>query len=1032
MGTPFERCSKVFDEAVVDCKAKLGPLFNWMCSVAYMVSSVCYTVKFLDYICALFEFVSDEIVSKVKKKFREFAYRVRNIFYVSIEYNHSFEITTNQSKPIRDITAGIALEIRQRTGGLLTLFDWMSFAFSFFFLYMIFQTIHYKRKFLTQDWYDNRFITDNIIMLDLKRTYMGRETILPLNFHERKKYISLTSWRLVANERRRLAKTAIFLSVATIKLSIHMLADYSLFWILNMIKYHGQFQTELDAPSNVEVRVSGTGMVANFFQSIINAFQPKGLKYDLDTKPCLPEPKPPDIGVYKQIVTLIVMTWILAILEPYGLRLRHYVMSYYYPQIARQRAVWLYNHILRSRGSFIKFARRQLRRKFNKGVAAYGEGIEKVGLMDRLRALCPIMRRICPGSTSNFCILCGTPTSPNNPVINCPSPGCPGKYCGQCYTTLNQICTLCKSPIEYGDLSDVSEERDSSEEDYDLLAKKLTQSMKKKKSSMIKKSQAKVRSLLQDSEGSGSELSSEKGNVYELDAVPNLDTTDSELSYSYQERPRPLGDRPSFALAHDVEAQKTVDRVTIDTFEEPVDEFYKDEQDERNLADRKKSSTVRSLNNFFFPPRTSEDSHSAGNPDLEGQRNLRRDSRMSDSVLNTKNNPRIYMMARVCDERSNQVTPWVSHSLQMQYTQYSISDETFQTRQRKNVKSAKQVYENDKQTVDSKQSVNSWEVDNFGINFSKMKYEGPPAILPVECDNINKAICPSEKVQSWLNFENFKEYPIDKIPIKADIEAAMLDVKVREINKGKKFGIFSRIKEVFFNVFRRKTPYEILSETDTSKKETETEEETSESESTEDKEEEHEETLTQEIFSEHSKELVEETLKEESDESSKSVETDKTETQQIFTTEEESIVFEAKEPKTVQSETSTTEFSGSPVSATELTSGATTEIEVTSGTTVQRDTTSLISFSSDSSTVDNRGSPAKQIIRRDFRQSYQGADNFDWASETLDNERQRNNQQEENRLDNQEASSSLRLNRPSFRSLKVKESKAQQMYKMFK
>lgn len=34
---------------------------------------------------------------------------------------------------------------------------------------------------------------------------------------------------------------------------------------------------------------------------------------------------------------------------------------------------------------------------------------------------------------------------------------------------------------------------------------------------MIKKSQAKVRSLLQDSEGSGSELSSEKGNVYELD-----------------------------------------------------------------------------------------------------------------------------------------------------------------------------------------------------------------------------------------------------------------------------------------------------------------------------------------------------------------------------------------------------------------------------------------------------------------------------------------------------------------------------------
>lgn len=86
---------------------------------------------------------------------------------------------------------------------------------------------------------------------------------------------------------------------------------------------------------------------------------------------------------YCSAVSLILLCWVLTILEPYGLRLKHVVMSYYYPERARQRAVWLYNNILRSRGGFLKFIRRQLRRKFGKSKDGV---IEKVSLMDRLRA----------------------------------------------------------------------------------------------------------------------------------------------------------------------------------------------------------------------------------------------------------------------------------------------------------------------------------------------------------------------------------------------------------------------------------------------------------------------------------------------------------------------------------------------------------------------------------------------------------------------------------------------------------------------
>lgn len=78
---------------------------------------------------------------------------------------------------------------------------------------------------------------------------------------------------------------------------------------------------------------------------------------------------------------LVLLCWILAICEPYGLRLRHSVMSYYNPLRARERAIWLYNHILRGRNGFLKFARRQLRRK-----VLGMKGIKKVTCREYLRS----------------------------------------------------------------------------------------------------------------------------------------------------------------------------------------------------------------------------------------------------------------------------------------------------------------------------------------------------------------------------------------------------------------------------------------------------------------------------------------------------------------------------------------------------------------------------------------------------------------------------------------------------------------------
>lgn len=163
-------------------------------------------------------------------------------------------------------------------------------------------------------------------------------------------------------EKRKLAQSAVVLGVATLKLGTHMLVDYCLYWVLDLIRYHARFQSKVQAPNVPTVTIEGKGLLADLLRCIVNAFKPLGIELEIDTVPCLPNPLPPDYDRYIQIGTLLILCWILTILEPYGLRLRHWIMCYYHPLRAKQRAVWLYNHIMRSRISFLKFARRQLRR----------------------------------------------------------------------------------------------------------------------------------------------------------------------------------------------------------------------------------------------------------------------------------------------------------------------------------------------------------------------------------------------------------------------------------------------------------------------------------------------------------------------------------------------------------------------------------------------------------------------------------------------------------------------------------------------
>lgn len=74
------------------------------------------------------------------------------------------------------------------------------------------------------------------------------------------------------------------------------------------------------------------------------------------------------------------------------------------------------------------------------------------------------MRIILGKGDGEYCMLCGTKFGTKDERFRCERPGCCGKYCSECYVELNNTCSICMEPMEYGDVSDISEEKGSSDE----------------------------------------------------------------------------------------------------------------------------------------------------------------------------------------------------------------------------------------------------------------------------------------------------------------------------------------------------------------------------------------------------------------------------------------------------------------------------------------------------------------------------------------------------------------------------------------
>lgn len=119
---------------------------------------------------------------------------IKNIFYVSVEFSHTYEMESKASNSTRDIAKSIVKEIKQRIEKVQKFFTVINFFLACFFLFLFFRVYYYRYKYLSSDKYDNHYINKYIVELDLRRAKMDKETVLPLEPREKNYFIRVIFW----------------------------------------------------------------------------------------------------------------------------------------------------------------------------------------------------------------------------------------------------------------------------------------------------------------------------------------------------------------------------------------------------------------------------------------------------------------------------------------------------------------------------------------------------------------------------------------------------------------------------------------------------------------------------------------------------------------------------------------------------------------------------------------------------------------------------------------------------------------------
>ncbi|XP_068778050.1 DC-STAMP domain-containing protein 2 [Struthio camelus] len=455
LGTPYRRCLGIFSEAKDNCERAV-PFLYFLCYIIVAFKPLCGLANIILLFCVIPQYIQSFLQRTIAAPLRSALDRVRREFEFNISAVHHFDVSLNSSKTLGEVALDIMEGVRQclePTREVLGLFAHFS---SCAILYMYLQALRYRRRYLQDDTFDNIYITRRFVEMDGRRAAQGKPTVLPLRARESCRYVRPDGLWFSQQERRRYGlELAAVLRHVVLGLSL-ILADYSVFWLLDLVRHQLRGEVVARAPAVLGVSVNGTGYTSEIFRDLVSAFDAlqQGNVTVLSQR-CRLQPVEPDYRTYLTMGILYGVCLFIAIFGSYVGRLRPVVCAAYYPCREQERTCFLYNSILVRRAGLARALHRAARQR----AADEGHANPLLVLASKLPVCARLARLL--GVRPKCCLACGA--AGEQECVACSTPGCRGRYCGECYRALGDACSVCMAPLSQQDAGD--EEIDSSDEE---------------------------------------------------------------------------------------------------------------------------------------------------------------------------------------------------------------------------------------------------------------------------------------------------------------------------------------------------------------------------------------------------------------------------------------------------------------------------------------------------------------------------------------------------------------------------------------
>ncbi|XP_039602796.1 DC-STAMP domain-containing protein 2 [Polypterus senegalus] len=351
LGTPYKKCISLFDDARYKCMDALS-IFSFLCYIIDIFRPLCGLAKIIQLFCLIPSYVVNFIKTKVAAPVIFVLNKIKSEFEFNISTTMQFEMRMNQSKTLSQVAKDIMQEVTFEMEKFQEVFGMFGYFSIFIVFYMYFRAVIYKKHYLFNDNFDNVYITNGMVKLDLIRASQGKPTLLPLEPDEAAKYISPCSIWMSDAEWKTYHWNIVNVFRHMLIVLLLVLIDYIVFWIFDMVRYFLQGEIIARSPTQIKVHVNGNGYASAIFKDIVTAFEVlQTSNVTVSSKKCAIIPSEPDYTEYFLIGALYGFSFFIVALGNYIMRFKRFICACYYPSRERERICFLYNKLLTRRNS---------------------------------------------------------------------------------------------------------------------------------------------------------------------------------------------------------------------------------------------------------------------------------------------------------------------------------------------------------------------------------------------------------------------------------------------------------------------------------------------------------------------------------------------------------------------------------------------------------------------------------------------------------------------------------------------------------